>query len=65
MFDSGVNILIIVLADAIQLQKDTMSMLTETQQLTGVTVNADALIQKADEVKLGSNDLRSRVSKLI
>ena len=38
-----------------------MAMLTETQTLAGVTVNAEELIQKADQTKLSSDDLRSRV----
>ena len=54
-------ILVVILADAIQLQKDTMAMLTEIQTLAGVTVNAEDLIQKADQIKLSSDDLRSRV----
>ena len=41
-----------------------MALLTETQTLAAVTVNAEELIRKADEIKLSSDDLRSRVGNI-
>ena len=49
------------LGKAENLKTETMNVLTETEQLTSVTVDAEALIQQAAAIKADAEDLASRV----
>ena len=47
--------------NAENLKTETMNVLTGTEQLTSVTVDAEALIQQAAAIKANAEDLASRV----